>query len=438
MNRSDIWYHLFPLGFLNAEDRNPAPGATDGPVSHRLNDLLVWLDYLQELGVTALLLGPVFEAETHGYDVIDPFRVDRRLGNEADLVRLIDACHERSLRVGLDVVFNHVGRGHAHFVDVLNHGRDSQWRDWFLIDFDRPGHDGFSYANFEGHGQLVKLNHANGQVLDWAVDVARYWIDRGVDAFRLDAAYAIPAGFLAAFADRVRNVRQDLLLIGEVIHGDYTATARASRLTAVTQYELWKAIWSSLNDRNFYELAHALERHVDYCRHFLPWNFVGNHDTTRIATKLTDPRHVPHAVALLFSLPGLPAIYAGDEQGAEGTKYDREGGDAEIRQPLPQRPEQVLGERLPIWQLHRDLIAVRRARPWLADGKLSVKHLENRAITLEVRSQDNVLITALNTDDRPAACNIPPGLVPAAGHPLAKPAATQLPPHGWGIWSNTE
>ena len=103
----------------------------------------------------------------------------------------------------------------------------------------------------------MKLNHANGQILDWAVDVATFWMDRGVDAFRLDAAYAIPPNFLAAFADRVRAVRPDVLLVGEVIHGDYVATAQASRLTTVTQYELWKAIWSSLNDRNFFELAHA-------------------------------------------------------------------------------------------------------------------------------------------------------------------------------------
>jgi cyclomaltodextrinase len=436
MTRSDIWYHLYPLGFLGAEDRNPAPSAAAGPVSRRLADLVAWLDHLVELGVTALLLGPVFESESHGYDVVDPFRVDRRLGSETDLIHLIDECRQRSLRVGLDVVFHHVGRGHSHFIDVLERGRESAWCDWFLIDFDRQGYDGFSYANFEGHGQLVKLNHANDQVLDWAVDVARYWTNRGVDAFRLDAAYAIPADFLAAFADRVRAVRSDLLLIGEVIHGDYIATARASRLTTVTQYELWKAIWSSLNDRNFYELAHALERHVDFCRHFLPWNFVGNHDTTRIATKLTDQRHVAHALAVLFTIPGIPAVYAGDEQGAQGTKYDREGGDAEIRRPLPYHPAEWAGDRLPIWRLHRELIAVRRARPWLVDGQLSVTHLDNRSITLEVRSQERMLVTALNTDDRSAACSIPPRLVPAAGHAVSKPGATELPPHGWGIWSS--
>lgn len=436
MQRNDIWYHLYPLGFLGTDERNPSPGAEDAADSGRLADLVGWLDYLVDLGATALLLGPVFESESHGYDVVDPFRIDRRLGNEADLVHLVNECHQRSLQVGLDVVFNHVGRGHPFFVDVQQRGRESDRCDWFHIDFDKPGYDGFSYANFEGHGGLVTLNHSNGQVLDWAVDIAQHWMDRGVDAFRLDAAYAIPTNFLAAFADRVRAVKPDVLLIGEVIHGDYVATVTASHLTTATQYELWKANWSALNDRNFYELAHALERHASFCRHFLPWNFVGNHDTTRIATKLADQRYLPHALAVLFTLPGIPAVYAGDEQGTEGEKYDREGGDAEIRRPLQHGPVDFDGDSLPLWRLHRELIAMRRARPWLVDGKLSVTQLDNRAMTFEVSSAAGTLVTALNTDDQPAGCSIPPGLAPVAGHATANPEATELPPHEWGIWAS--
>jgi glycosidase len=181
-------------------DRQRNPLHRERFAGNRLPQLVDWLDYLAELGITALLLGPIFESETHGYDVVDPFRVDRRLGTEEDLVQLIDECHRRSLRVALDVVFHHVGRGHGHFRDVLAKGSQSAWRDWFEIDFGRPGRDGFAYANFEGHDHLVKLNHTNRAVLDWAVDVARYWVDRGIDAFRLDAAYALPPAFVAAFA----------------------------------------------------------------------------------------------------------------------------------------------------------------------------------------------------------------------------------------------
>jgi cyclomaltodextrinase len=430
MSENDIWYHVYPLGFLGAEDQNPAPGASEGPVVHRLAGLVDWLDYLVDLGINALLLGPVFESETHGYDVVDPYRVDRRLGTEADLIHLIDECHRRSLRVGLDAVFHHVGRGHPYFRDLQTHGRQSAWRDWFKVDFDRPGPDGFAYVSFEGHKQLVKLNHANPQVLDWAVDVARYWIEHGVDAFRLDAAYALPPQFVKTFTQRTRGLRPDVFLVGEVIHGDYVRTAQQMQLSTLTQYELWKAIWSSLNDGNFFELAHALQRHDQFCQHFAPWTFVGNHDTTRIATQLVDRQLLPHALAILFTLPGIPAVYAGDEQNAKGRKYDRVGGDAKIRQPLKFRPGDLEGESLRIWNLHRDLIAVRHDHPWLATGKLDVTHIDNRLLKYEVHAGNERIVVVLNTENEPAKCKLSPALAAVAGHP-----ESTLPPHGWGIWS---
>jgi cyclomaltodextrinase len=277
---------------------------------------------------------------------------------------------------------------------------------------------------------LVKLNHANPSVLDWAVDVARYWVDRGVDAFRLDAAYALSPAFVAAFADRVRELRPDLFLVGEVIRGDYERTVREMHLSTVTQYELWKAIWSSLNDGNFFELAHALQRHAEFLQHFPPWTFVGNHDTTHIATQLSHRRHLGHALAVLFTVPGIPAVYAGDEQGALGRKYDRAGGDAEIRRPLAFRPRELAGDSLDIWRLHRDLITVRRARPWLATGTLSVTRVDNRTIMYEVRASAGRAVVALSTDDKAVRCKAPPDLIPVAGHPDA-----ELRPNTWGVWA---
>jgi glycosidase len=430
MCECDVWYHVYPLGFLGAELENSAAGTARGPVTHRLSQLVDWLDYLVELGITALLLGPVFESETHGYDVVDPYRVDHRLGTEEDLVRLIDECHRRSLRVALDCVFHHVGRGHEYFRDVQARRGQSAWRDWFEIDFGRPGRDGFAYANFEGHDHLVKLNHANPALLDWAVDVARYWLQLGIDGFRLDAAYALPRTFVAAFADRVRELRPDLFLVGEVIRGDYEQTVCEMHLSTVTQYELWKGIWRSLNDRNFFELSHTLKRHAEFSQHFPPWTFVGNHDTTHIASQLDDRRNLGHALAILFTVPGIPAVFAGDEQGAEGRKYDRAGGDAEIRQPPPFHPSKLAGDSLDIWRLHRDLIAVRRARPWLATGVLSVTCVDNRIIMYEVHANAGRLVAVLSTEEISVPCKIPPDLLPVAGF-----AHAELGPYSWGVWA---
>jgi glycosidase len=110
-------------------------------------------------------------------------------------------------------------------------------------------------------------------------------------------------------SERVREVRVDVMLVAEAIHGDYVRMSR--HLTTVTQYELWKAIWSSLNDGKFFELADALKRHAGYCQHFQPWTFVGNHDTTRIATQLKDKRHLPHALTVLFTTPRIPDALVG-------------------------------------------------------------------------------------------------------------------------------
>lgn len=429
----DVNYHIYPLGFLGAETANPAPGAADGPVTHRLRELVGWLDYLQDLGVTALLVGPVFESETHGYDTVDPFRVDRRLGDEADLIHLIDECHRRSMRIALDGVFNHVGRAHPHFQDVIAHREQSAYRDWFKIDFDKPGYDGFQYATFEGHGGLVELNHDNPEVAEWAGSVAEYWIERGVDGVRLDAAYTIPVEFLASLARRIREGRPEFFLMGEVIHGDYKRIAKRARLSSITQFELWKAIWSALNDGNFFELSHAIGRHAEFCERFAPWTFIGNHDTTRIASKLNDPRHAAHAAVLLFTLPGMPAVYAGDEQGAKGRNYDRPGGDDEVRLPPPYRPGELSGDAVAMHALYRELIALRRARPWLATANVSVGRLENRVMTYEANSPEGALFVALSVADEPVRIQPPAGMAPMAGDGGAKLGA-----HGWGVWATEQ
>lgn len=427
------WYHLYPLGFLEAEPRNPAPGQPDGPVAHRLRALDPWVDHVVELGAGGILLGPVFESETHGYDTVDACRVDRRLGDEADLVRFVERCHDRDLAVLLDGVFNHVGRGHPAFAEVLRHGRDAATRAWFHLDFDRSGPDGFRYRTFEGHDRLVALDHEHPAVLDWAVDVATYWLDRGIDGWRLDAAYQVPLPFWAAFGDRVRQRHPEAYLVGEVIRGDFARVVREGGLDAVTQYELWKAIWSSLNDRNLFELAHALDRHAEFAAEFPPWTFLGNHDTTHIASQLDDERHLGHAVALLALLPGTPAVYAGDEQGASGVKRHEEGGDDDVRRPPPAAAGAPLDSRqLEVWELHRHLLGLRAARPWVTRARLDVVDLSNEVMAVEVRGDHHHrLRLVLNLSDT-AGSGLPDGWRVLAGR--ADPA---VPGHGWAVGEPT-
>jgi glycosidase len=403
-----IWWQVYPLGFTGAEKD------ASTPVVHRLSQLENWLDYAIELGCSGLLLGPVFASETHGYDTVDHFRIDPRLGDDADFDRLVAQAHARGLRVALDGVFNHVARSFNGPAD------------WF-----RRGPDG-TLDTFEGHEQLVALDHSRPEVSQYVADVLSHWLDRGVDGWRLDAAYAVPAEFWRAVLPRERY--PDAWFFGEVIHGDYAGYVAGSGLDSVTQYELWKAIWSSLNDGNFFELAYALGRHDELLDTFVPQTFVGNHDVTRIATQVEDERHLGHALAILFAVGGVPSVYYGDEQAFRGLKEDRIGGDDAIRPAFPAAPAELSPDGWPTYRLHQRLIGVRRRNSWLTRGRTTVEHLTNQLVALRTVGDDGVVLLLLNISDQAErfpvdATGLTVGAQPEDGEPAGDPLL--VPPHSW-------
>jgi cyclomaltodextrinase len=394
--RHVVWWHVYPLGFLGAE------ATAVETATPRLRRLEHWIDHLVGLGANGLALGPVFASETHGYDTVDHFCVDSRLGTEDDLVHLIEACHARGVRVQLDGVFNHVGRGSEPFSDVLRLGARSAYASWFHLDFDHPGRDGFGYRSFEGHDALVTLDHEEPAVADHVARVMSYWCERGVDSWRLDAAYAVRPQFWASTLPAVRATHPEVWVSGEMIHGDYRRYVEESGLDSVTQYELWKAIWSALNDRNLFELAHALGRHDELLPAFLPQTFVGNHDVTRIATRLDDERHVGLALAVLLAIPGVPSIYYGDEVGLEGTKEDRAGGDDAVRPAFPQQPDEHFRAH-PAYDVHRQLIGVLRRADWVNEARLCEPDLlTNEVLAFRVVAGERVAALVLNVGDEAA------------------------------------
>lgn len=387
-----IWWQIYPLGFVGAPaEQSPS----DGEVHHRFEQLIPWLDYAVELGCSGIQLGPIFESESHGYDTTDHLKIDRRLGDEADFDNFITACQSRGLHVLLDGVFNHVGRSFPKFQDAIAHGTDSDAAGWFH--FDGVDEGGLPAPRaFEGHGNLVELNHDAPEVVEYVTAVMNYWGDRGISGWRLDAAYAMAPEFWRAAIDPVRERHPANWFVGEVIHGDYVGYVNESGLDSVTQYELWKALWSCLNDGNFYELAHAFERHNEFCESFLPLTFVGNHDVTRIASQLENIELLPIALAVLFTVPGTPSVYYGDEQAFRGIKEERFGGDDEIRPAFPAIPEDLASEGWPIYRLHQELIALRRRHSWLSGASLEVLILSNHQLAYRCFHEDDELVVVLN------------------------------------------
>jgi len=395
---SVIWWQVYPLGFLGAEK---TALTVDSSVQHRLPRVVNWLDYLVGLGCNGLALNPVFASESHGYDIVDHFAIDTRLGDDGDIDELIAACHQRGIRVLFDGVFNHVGRAFPGFVDVLAQHQESAWAPWFHLDWDDTGgYDGFGYRSFEGHGGLVALNHDSPEVAEYVVSVMEHWLGRGIDGWRLDAAYAVPLDFWRRVTEKVRQNFPDAWFVGEVIHGDFPDWVRQGGLDSVTQYELWKAIWSSLNDGNFFELGWTLKRHLEFCADFVPMTFVGNHDVTRIASQLTDTRLLPHALVVLFTVPGVPSIYYGDEQAFRGVKEDREGGDDVIRPEFPADPAELADAGWPIYRLHERLIGLRRREAWLTSARLETITQANEQLSFRAFGSDGQsLMVLLNIAD---------------------------------------
>lgn len=346
------FYSIFPLGFCGAPARNPSEPLTVGaglqqvPESgalarvSRITAITEDLERVRDLGFTAVYLGPLFESDSHGYDTRDYFTLDRRLGADDDLAALVQAAHDRDMRVVVDGVYNHVGRGFWAFQRLLEEGAGSEYASWFAgVDFSHDNRfgDGFVYHGWEGVEELVTLNHTNPAVRNHLLDAAEHAVRRyGIDGIRLDVAYSLPFDFLDALSARLRDVRTDAWLMGEVIHGDYGGFLVPGRLDSVTNYECFKGLWSSFNDRNLHEIGHSLSRLFGdgglladaLASGKLPFGFADNHDVSRLASTLATPEHLYPLYALLWTMPGIPSVYYGSEYAMEGRK---EQGDAVLR-----------------------------------------------------------------------------------------------------------
>ena len=391
------FYQIYPLGYCGAERENDF-----GETRHRFSVIEDEIPNIRENGFSAVLFNPLFESERHGYDTVDFFKVDRRLGDNEDFRRLVQKFHDAGIRVVLDGVFNHVGRRFFAFEEVKEKRENTDKKDWFHIDFhgNSPYGDGFRYEGWEGHMELVKLNLQCGGVTDYIRRAVEYWIDEfGIDGLRLDVSYLLPEWFFEFLRRTVRAKRPDFFLMGEVIHcQNFAKNLTGERLDSITNYESYKGLTSALNSDNFFEIEHSLERLFGA----QPWclytgknlfSFADNHDVIRAYTALRDKKKIYAMYAVLYTMPGIPCVYYGSEYGAEGDKSDN---DYKLRPPvyeIDRTKDTALTE------LIRKLNAIRRREKALAYGSYEKCVLSNKYMCFRREKDGERIYCAFNISD---------------------------------------
>lgn len=396
---NSIFYQIYPIGFCGAPVHN------DGVCVPRIRKLMDWSEYLQTLGVDSILLNPIFESDNHGYDTRDFKTIDCRLGTNEDFKEVCEDLHKHNVKIVLDGVFNHVGRGFWAFKDVQEKKWDSPYKDWFHISFDGNScyNDGFWYEGWEGHFELVKLNLQNPAVVDYLMECVKYWIDEfGIDGLRLDVAYSLDHNFMRRLRSYTQELKPDFALIGEVLFGDYNIIVNDEMLHSCTNYECYKGLYSSFNCMNMFEIAHSLHRQFgsdQWCiyrgKHLM--TFVDNHDVTRLASILTNKKHIPLAYGLLMGMPGIPCLYYGSEWAEQGEKAP--DNDYALRPCFEEPKPNELTEFI------KKLIRVRQESDALCNGAYKNVVIQNHQLVFERCSEKERVIVAINAADYPYTAN---------------------------------
>ena len=426
-----VFYQIYPLGFCGA------PFENDGVLTPRIRKVIDWIPHIKNLGANAIYFSPVFESDTHGYNTRDFRKIDVRLGTNEDFADVCQALHKEGIKVVLDGVFNHVGRGFWAFQDVLEKRWDSPYKDWFHISFDGNSNynDGLWYEGWEGNYDLVKLNLCHPDVKQHIFDSIRTWVEEfDIDGLRLDVAYCLDENFvreLRAFCD---SLKPDFFLVGEMLHGDYNRLMNDSMLHSATNYECYKGLFSSFNSMNMFEIIHSL------LRQFGPENwtlyrgkhllcFVDNHDVSRIASNLTNEQHLPLIYALCFGMPGIPCAYYGREWGAKANKSE---GDPALRACFDAPVENDLTAWI------SKLAAAKKASNALNYGDFRSVVLTNRQCIFERKTDSERVLVAINADNVPytahfdAGCGTAVDLITGHTHDFGE--GSELPPYSAFFW----
>lgn len=354
-----VWYQIFPERFANGDPTNDPAGtkswnSQDHPsrtayYGGDLQGIIDHLDDLANLGVTGLYFNPLFLAPSkHKYDTIDYFQIDPHFGTNQLFGELVQAAHQRGMRVMLDAVFNHLGINSPQWQDVIRYGQQSTYADWFHIhEFpvtyqatSNPEYSpAISYETFANNPQMPKLNTTNPEVQAYLLSIATYWVkEYDIDAWRLDVANEIDHHFWRAFHQRVLALKPDFYILGEIWHRAQ-AWLNGDQFSGVMNYPYTGLIIDGIIKRqlSLNQLSAGLSRQLMLYRdqtNMLMFNTLDSHDTARLMTMATgNYRLVELAIAFLILQPGMPSLYYGTKIGIAGNN------DPDCRNPMNWQPD---------------------------------------------------------------------------------------------------
>ena len=430
-----VFYQIYPLGFCGAPFEND--GSCPAAEQDGIQKVNGWIGHIKKLGANAIYFSPLFESDTHGYNTRDFRKVDCRLGTNEDFKKVCENLHKEGIRVVLDGVFNHVGRGFWAFQDVLQKRENSPYLNWFHIDLGGNSNynDGLWYEGWEGNYDLVKLNLQNEEVITHIFDCVRYWVEEfDIDGLRLDVAYCLDHNFVRRLRSLCDELKPDFFLVGEMLHGDYKVLVNDGMLHSATNYECYKGLYSSFNSLNMFEIVHSL------LRQFGPENwtlykglhllsFVDNHDVTRIASILENEKHLPLIYAMMFGMPGIPCVYYGSEWGAKGNKSD---GDQALRACFAEPVENELSDFI------GRLAEAKKGSRALNFGDFRSVVLTNKQCIFERAVEGERVLVAINADSEPymahfdAGCGMAVDLISGESHDFG--GGSTLPAYSAFFW----
>lgn len=399
--RSAVFYQIFVERFALGNRKkdtsyiNMEWGDLPTPKSFAGGDLrgiIEKLDYLKELGITALYLTPIFESvSNHKYDTINYFKIDPNFGTKEDFRELVDLAHKKGIRIVLDAVFNHCSMQMEQFQDVVQNGKGSPYYDWFIINGEYPKPENMNYECFASCNYMPKINTANRKAQDFLLEIACYWIrEFDIDGWRLDVSDEVSHEFWRRFRHAVKKEKEDCVIIGENWHDAYPYL-RGDQYDSIMNYSFTKACLDYFARNRFSARQMAEKLSSNFMRNsemvnYMMLNLLDTHDTHRFFTEVgKDKGKLLAAVALEMMFPGAPCIYYGTEICMEG------GYDPDSRRCFDWEESNWDKD---VMQMIKKLITLRR-KEVLQRGAVSIEE-EDEMLCIRRHSEEKEIILYIN------------------------------------------